>query len=132
MYLNNRHISKQHGFTLIEILVALAIIAITLGTLIKASSDQAVNTGYLKQKTIANWVALNELNKLMLEKTWPSTGTATDEVTMAKIEWHLKRTVEKTLSDDTRKVIYRVYSDADMEHQVSFLTGYVTNPKFLP
>lgn len=121
---------QQSGFTLIEILVALAIIAITLGTLLKSSSDQAINTGYLKQKTIAHWVALNQLNQLLLEQDWPSVGKATDSISMAKQDWHLLRTVEKTPSADTRKVIYRVYRDADMEHQVSYLVGYVTDPKF--
>lgn len=122
---------NQKAFTLLEVLVALTIIAITLGAIIKTSSDQAANTAYLKQKTIGNWVALNAHNQLLLEKKWPSIAKSTDSVKMANHDWHWQREIQKTLSPDTRKVIYRVYLDEDRQQQISKLTGYVTNSKFL-
>ncbi len=122
---------NQTAFTLIEVLVALTIIAITLGAIIKTSSNQAANTTYLKQKTIGSWVALNMHNQLLLEKIWPSLGKSTDSVSMANHEWHWQREIQKTLSPDTRKIIYRIYVDEDRQQQVSKLTGYVTNPEFL-
>jgi general secretion pathway protein I len=122
---------NQKAFTLLEVLVALTIIAITLGAIIKTSSEQAANTAYLKQKTIANWVALNAHNQLLLEKAWPSIGKSTDSANMANHDWHWQREIQKTLSPDTRKVIYRVYVDEDRQQQVSKLTAYVTNPTFL-
>lgn len=122
---------NQKAFTLLEVLVALTIIAITLGAIIKTSSDQAANTTYLKQKTIGSWVALNIHNQLLLEKSWPSLGKSTDSVSMANHEWHWQRNIQKTLSPETRKIIYRVYVDEDRQQQVSQLIGYVTNPKFL-
>ncbi|MDQ1363726.1 MAG: ral secretion pathway protein, partial [Pseudomonadota bacterium] len=54
----------QRGFTLVEILVALTIIAIAMAALIKASGDYTASTSYLKQKTLAHYVAMNELNAL--------------------------------------------------------------------
>ncbi len=125
------HHNQSKAFTLLEVLVALTIIAITLGAIIKTSSDQAANTTYLKQKTIGHWVALNIHNQLLLERTWPDLGKSTDAVRMANHDWHWQREVLKTLSPDTRKIIYRVYSDEDLQHQVNKLTGYVTNAKFL-
>lgn len=122
---------NQSAFTLIEVLVALTIIAITLGAIIKTSSDQAANTSYLKQKTIAHWVAMNTHTQLLLEQTWPPLGKSTDSVEMANHNWHWQREIEKTLSTETRKVIYRVFVDEEQQQQVSKLTGYVTNPKFL-
>lgn len=119
------------GFTLLEVLVALTIIAITLGAVIKTSSDQAANTAYLKQKTLGHWVAANALNQLLLENSWPSLGKQTDSSQMAGHEWHWQRIVEKTPSPDSRKVIYRVYSDSEMQQQISYLVGYVTDPRFL-
>lgn len=123
---------NQRAFTLIEVLVALTIIAITLGAIIKTSSDQAANTTYLKQKTIAHWVAMNAHTQLLLDLTWPSLGKSTDSVEMANHSWHWQREIQKTLSPDTRKIIYRVFVDEDKQQQVTKLTGYVTNPKFLP
>lgn len=119
------------GFTLLEVLVALTIIAITLGAVIKTGSDQASNTAHLKEKTIGHWVAVNAHNQLMLENTWPGLGKSTDSVEMASHEWHWQREVVKTPSPDSRKVIYRVYNDADLQHQVSYLIGYITHPRFL-
>lgn len=122
---------NQTAFTLIEVLVALTIIAITLGAIIKTSSNQAANTTYLKQKTIGSWVALNMHNQLLLEKTWPSLGKSTDSISMANHEWHWQREIQKTLSPETRKIIYRIYVDEDRQQQVSKLIGYITNPEFL-
>jgi len=125
------HHKTSRAFTLLEVLVALTVIAITLGAIIKTSADQAANTTYLKQKTIANWVALNIHNQLLLEKKWPDLGKSTDSIRMARNDWYWQREVIKTLSNDTRKVIYRVYADDEYQQQVSSLTGYVTHPKFL-
>jgi len=127
--------SIQHkrikAFTLLEVLVALTVIAITLGTIIKTGSDQAANSAYLKQKTIGHWVAVNALNQLLLENTWPALGKTSDSTEMANHEWHWQREVIKTPSDNSRKLLFTVYSDDDLQHKVSHLTGYVTNPKFL-
>lgn len=125
------HHRQSRAFTLLEVLVALSIIAITLGAIIKTSSDQASNASYLKQKTIGHWVALNLHNQLLLAKEWPDLGKSTDDVSMANHDWHWQREISKTLSPDTRKIIYRVYSDSDRKKKVSQLTGYVTDPKFL-
>ena len=122
---------QSKAFTLLEVLVALTIIAITLGAIIKTSADQAASTSYLKEKFLGNQVVLNAHTLLLLEQKWPSLGKNTDSISMARHEWHWQQEVVKTLSPDTRKVIYRVYSDADLQNQVSHLVGYVTNPRFL-
>jgi len=124
------HHKQSRAFTLLEVLVALTVIAITLGAVIKTTSDQTASTTYLKQKTIGHWVAMNTLNQLLLEKKWPSLGKSTDSVSMAGHEWHWQREVVKTLSPDSRKIIYRVFSDSEHQQQVSQLTGYVTDPRF--
>ena len=128
---HQNNFSKTKAFTLLEVLVALTVIAITLGAIIKTSSDQAANTAYLKQKTLGHWVALNVHNELLLAKKWPSLGKDTDSISMANHDWHWSREIVKTLSPDTRKIIYRVYNDEEREHQVSQLVGYVTDPKLL-
>lgn len=125
------HHKQSKAFTLLEVLVALTVIAITLGAIIKTSADQALSTSYLKEKFIGNLVATNALNQLLLDQKWPSIGKTTDSSEMAKHEWHWRQEVVKTLSPDTRKIIYRVYNDENLEYQVSHLVGYVTNPRFL-
>ena len=65
---------KQSGFTLIEVMVALTIIAISLGALLSTSGTQANSVAYLKQKTLAHWVAVNELTELRMAKEFPAPG----------------------------------------------------------
>ncbi len=65
---------EQSGFTLIEVMVALTIIAISLGALISSSGSQASSASYLKQKTLAHWVALNELAQLNIDNAFPTPG----------------------------------------------------------
>lgn len=63
-----------HGFTLIEVLVALAIVAITLGAGIKAAGALTTNTQRMADVTSAQWCADNQLAGLRLSKLTPPVG----------------------------------------------------------
>jgi general secretion pathway protein I len=54
------------GFTLIEVMVALAIVAVTLGAGIKAAGALADNSQRIVEVTAAQWCAENQLNELVL------------------------------------------------------------------
>jgi general secretion pathway protein I len=116
------------GFTLLEVMVALAIIAITLGALISTSGSQASSAAYLKQKTLAHWVALNELTRLQVANAWPDLGDSKDSVEMAGFEWFWTRTVKATEDDNSRQVEFKIYLDEDREHSLASLIGYLSNP----
>ena len=63
------HVSRsrsQSGFTLIEVLVALAIVTIGMGALLAALGSSADSTGYQRDKTFAEWVALNRIEEVRL------------------------------------------------------------------
>lgn len=59
-------IKKTKGLTLIEVLIALVITGIAMTALIKATSENIRQTGYLRQKTIALWLAQDVLNQASL------------------------------------------------------------------
>jgi general secretion pathway protein I len=122
--MDNSCINKNAGFTLIEVMVALTIIAISLGALLQASGTQASSVTYLKQKTLAHWVAVNELTQVRIEKDFPDIGDKKGSTTMANHEWHWIRTTKKTEDKDARQVTFQLYSDEDYTNNLSSLTGY--------
>lgn len=64
----------ERGFTLIEVLVALAIVAVTLGAGVKAAGSLTSNTARLAEVTAAQWCADNRLTGLKLAHQYPDTG----------------------------------------------------------
>jgi len=94
---------KQKAFTLLEVLVALAILTLGLGTVIKVAGSQASQLAYLKDKTIALWVANNKANEIQLQ-SWPSTGTSSGHEFMANQEWKWKLKVSNTADKDLRRL----------------------------
>jgi general secretion pathway protein I len=62
------------GFTLIEVLVALSIVAVTLATGIKAASALTDNAQRLQDVSLAQWCADNQLTNLKLSRLFPSVG----------------------------------------------------------
>jgi general secretion pathway protein I len=64
------------GFTLIEVMVALAIVAMALAAGLRATQALAGNAERLEEVTAAQWCADNHLTELRLTKTFPGTGQA--------------------------------------------------------
>ena len=114
-------IRHQHAFTLLEVLVALAVLTMGLGTVIKVAGTQASQLAYLKDKTIALWVANNKVNEIQLDK-WPSTGTSTGHEFMADQDWDWKLKVSNTQDKDLRRLDIEVnHANEEGEPVVRFI-----------
>ncbi|MBL8253774.1 MAG: type II secretion system minor pseudopilin GspI, partial [Candidatus Competibacter sp.] len=85
------------GFTLLEVLVALAVLAIAMGAIISVAT-QSVNTiGDLRDQTFAGWVALNKVNELLLDpKPWPNEGSRRGRAELANRVWRWEARFQKT------------------------------------
>jgi len=94
----------QRGFTLVEVMIALAIIAIALAASISSSSTATNNLAGMKERTIAHFVAMNEL--ALVEIQGNKVPTKMDGTTeMAGREWYWKMEINNT-SDDTGTLKY--------------------------
>ncbi len=89
----------DQGFTLLEVLAAIAIVGLTIPALMSLMMTQADNAGSLRNKTIATWVAENTLTRLRLERQLSNTtlrDRLTENVTMAGVEWVVITEPEET------------------------------------
>jgi general secretion pathway protein I len=119
---------RSKGFTLLEILIALAILAIALSSIISVASNQTVNVTYLRDKTLAHWVAMNQMTELQIANKWPATGKKKGKVKMGGHEWHWQRVITKTPDDRVRQVEIRVFRNKDDESSVTRLVSFLSQP----
>jgi general secretion pathway protein I len=68
------HTRHEQGFTLVEVLVALAIVAVALGAGVQAAGALANNTQRMIDVSAAQWCADNELVNMKLSRQFPSVG----------------------------------------------------------
>jgi type II secretion system protein I len=81
----------QGGFTLIEVLVALAIVAIGMAAVLSALTSSASTVLYMRDKTLANWVALNHIAEQRLQPQMPQLGNSDGDVDYAGRKWHWRQ-----------------------------------------
>ena len=92
------------GFTLIEVIVAMIVIGLGMLGVIQAVSQTASNSGYLRDKTIAHWVAMNRLTEIRLQKTAPGIDKTSDEVEMAGRRWKWTMNVTQSPVETIRRI----------------------------
>lgn len=68
------------GFTLIEVLVALAIVAFGMAAVMAAMTSAADNAYFLRDKTFAQWIAINQITVQRLKQALPSKGKTEGEI----------------------------------------------------
>ena len=88
-----KHPSLARGFTLLEVLIALAIVAMSVGALLGTVTSSASNVIYLKDKTLAEWVALNRLAELRIDKNMPDVGKRKGNSVLGGMRWEWEEEV---------------------------------------
>ena len=127
---------RAHGFTLVEVLVALMIVALGLGALMVAVNGAARTSGYLRDKALAQWIALNRLSEVRLNVTKFGQNTDTGELDFANRKWHYDTRYFDTSIGTMTRVVVRVYGgDAKTKgnpiaQSVGFLGSALSTPGF--
>ncbi|HEV2703049.1 MAG TPA: type II secretion system minor pseudopilin GspI [Steroidobacteraceae bacterium] len=81
------------GFTLIEVLVALVIVALGMSALLGTLGSAADTVSYLRDKTFAQWIGFNQLATQRLSGTLPSKGTTDGELDYAGRHWRWRQVI---------------------------------------
>ena len=78
---------RSAGFTLIEVLVALIIVAFGMGALLATLSSAADSAGTLRDKSFAQWIAMNRITELRLRGGALVVGKTSGDVEFAGQTW---------------------------------------------
>jgi general secretion pathway protein I len=103
--------ARATGFTLIEVLVALVIVAVGMSALMGALSSSAKTVAYMQDKTFAEWVALNQIAsvRIALQKGQiPATGNTTGDIDLVNRTWHWRQEVVDSQVPGIRRIDVKV------------------------
>lgn len=129
--------TDARGFTLLEVLVALVVLALSLGAVIKSAGDYGINQAYLRDRTFAEWVARNQMAGVLVSGRWPSIGQQKGEVEFPMAggdsgarEWRWVMKVTQTPEKDLRRLDIEVYplEAEDDSEPLATLSAFMGRP----
>jgi general secretion pathway protein I len=115
---------QPSGFTLIEVLVGLLVLALALMALTRTAAIQVQAFGDMRERTLAGWLAADVLAETRLDNPFPPTGKSDGKRKFAGRDWHWQLTVEATEVATMRRLNVYVYTSADSTTPVAALTGF--------
>lgn len=117
---------REHGFTLLEVLVALAIFAITAAAMMNSIASSINAQSHMERKVIAHWIAQNLMAETRFLPQWPSVGLSNGDIEMVGQQWYWQRKVEETSDPKLRRVEFEIKADDEDENALVRLAGFVS------
>jgi general secretion pathway protein I len=119
--------TRASGFTLIEVLVALAIVAVALSAGMRALAQGADGASSLKARTLALWVAENRLARAQLDLSAQGATAASGDETQAGMALAWRQTIGTTPNPAFRRIEIVVTEPGRPEYALARLVGYLPN-----
>jgi general secretion pathway protein I len=113
------------GFTLIEILIAVAILAVALAATTRAASLATDNALETRQRLLATWAAQNRVAELRARNLFPSAGTSQLSAEQAGVALAIEQNVSSTPNPTIRRVDLAVSTARNPERVLARITAYV-------
>lgn len=126
-----RRPSVSRGFTLVEVLIALAVLAIALVAFVSAGAQNADYATYIRDRSIAEWVGRNQLVEYQLQSNWPSIGKKDGEVEMSDSKWRWEADIQNSPDPQVRRIDMRVYATNPEtgnpdSNSIVLISGFIT------
>jgi general secretion pathway protein I len=120
---------RNRAFTLLEIMIALAVFTVASAALVKSAARTVKQTRLIEDKTVAYWIAENQLQQMRATprgpETFPRNGTDRFLVTMASQEWEVTVQIAGTENEDVSRVEVSVATEQMPDAEVASLSGFV-------
>ena len=118
--------TRQRAFTLIEVVVAMAILGIGMLAVFKTIGDTVHNVSELRDRSFAEWVADNRLTEIRISGEMPSVDETEGEIEFAGRQWHWLTKVSQTQVEGLRRIDVSVRRDEDPQNSsLVTLSGFV-------
>ncbi|WP_246792194.1 type II secretion system minor pseudopilin GspI [Burkholderia perseverans] len=126
---NDRRAARPapRGFTLIEVLIALAIVAIALGAVMRAIGSLATDTDTARMRLLALWSADNALGTLKVTAVWPPVGRTSFACPQGPYAFVCRQTVVALSMPRLRQVSVSVYASASSRNVLAEVVSVVQN-----
>lgn len=119
--------TRAPGFTLLEVLVALAILALGMAAVVRTAGQQATLLRQAREHSYAQWVASNVITETRLARPLPGSGLREGEAVMGGQRWRWRMAIAATPVAGIRRLDVEVFAEAS-GHPVLSLTGFAGEP----
>lgn len=117
------------GFTLLEVLIALAIVAIGLTAALRASGVGTEGAREYRAHMLALWLAENVASERVARQDWPGPGVVNREEELAGHRFLVREEVKATLNPYFRRLEVDVYAPAEPSRTLRHTVAFLTRPK---
>ena len=121
------------GFTLLELMVALSILAIALAAVMRAVGAATANLDEVRLRTLAMWVADNRLAEHRARSSWLALGKNEGQAQQGEVNFSWIENVQATPNAQFRRIEVTVWlmneADQTKNRQLHSLNGFLSQPK---